>query len=252
MKKIIRKILNGMGFEIHRKRNPVVIPAAPAKVKEDTMEAGMLRAKNKFGVNPKTVIDLGAAAGTWTLKAEKVWPAAEFILFEPLEERKAELNALAEKNPKIKPVFAAAGNKKGKVKFRVTDDLDGSGVYDAEKDGNGRDVTITTIDDEVQQPGARSPFVIKFDTHGFEVPILQGASKTLADTQLVIMECYGFRIAENSLLFPEMCAHMEKLGFRLADVVDSMRREGDQLFWQCDVFFLPLSHPAFLRNTYKE
>ncbi len=214
------------------------------------METGMLRAKNKSGISPAAIIDLGAAEGTWTIKAEKIWPDANFILFEPLEERQGNLNALSERNPKIKPVFAAAGSKKGTVKFVVSDDLDGSGIYDAEKDGGNREVNLTTIDDEMIDMGINGPFIIKFDTHGFEVPILEGAMETLKKTELVIMECYGFRISENCLLFPEMCQHMERLGFRLADVINVVRRPGDELFWQCDAFFMPVTNTAFSNNRY--
>jgi FkbM family methyltransferase len=251
MKKLIKAFFRLFGVEIRKASTPVVKPVVQ-QINLDTMEAGMLRARDKFGIQPSTIIDLGAAEGTWTIKAEKVWPKADFIPFEPLEERKKDLNALSNRNPKIKPVFAAAGNKKGKVHFVVSSDLDGSGVYDAESTEEGREVDITTLDHEVENLNVKPGYLIKFDTHGFELPILEGAVKTLSKTDLIIMECYGFRIAQNSLLFPEMCTHMEKLGFRLADMVDIMRRPGDQFFWQCDAFFLPTSHPFFTRNTYAE
>lgn len=252
MKKIIQKIFHSFGLEL-RRRQPAAprITVAPVKG-EHTMEAAMLRAKNKLGVAPSGVIDLGAAAGTWTLKAQAVWKDADYILFEPLEERKNELEELAKKNPRIHPVFAAVGNRTGKVAFSVSDDLDGSGVYDAEKKGGNREVDLVTIDSEMERLSMRPPYIIKFDTHGYELPILEGAQKTLSQTTLVIMECYGFRISENCLIFHEMCAKMDSLGFRLADIVDIMRRPGDDMFWQCDAFFLPKTHPCFLRTTYAE
>ncbi|CAN5885912.1 N/A [soil metagenome] len=238
------------GAEIRKAGTPIPVQQTVVKRNEDAMEAGMLRAKNKSGIHAAAVIDLGAAEGTWTIKAEKVWPSADYILFEPLEERQKDLKVLAQRNPKIKPIFAAAGNKTGTVKFLVSDDLDGSGIYDAEKDGGNREVSLTTIDAEVKRLGVTGPFVIKFDTHGFEVPILEGAAETLKNTNLVIMECYGFRIAENCLLFPEMCAYMEKLGFRLADIINVVRRPGDELFWQCDAFFMPSANASFSKTSY--
>ena len=250
MKKLIKSFFRLFGIEIRKAGAPLPVQQNIVKRNEDSMEAGMLRAKNKAGINAAAIIDLGAAEGTWTIKAEKIWPAADFILFEPLEERQSDLNALAKRNPKIKPVFAAAGNKKGTVKFLVSDDLDGSGIYDAEKDGGNREVSLTTIDEEMKRLGINGPFIIKFDTHCFEVPILEGAVETLKKTELVIMECYGFRIAENCLRFPEMCLHMEKSGFRLADIINVKRRPGDELFWQCDAFFMPSGKAAFDRTTY--
>jgi FkbM family methyltransferase len=250
MKKLLKKIVRSFGLEVHRIPKTPSVPKPAKTPAADSMTSAMQRMK-ELGVNPACIIDLGAAAGTWTMKAEKIWPSAEYVLFEPLEERKAELNALAEKNKKIKPVFAAAGNKSGSVKFMVSDDLDGSGVYDAEKNGGNREVRLTTIDEEIKNLKQNGDYLVKFDTHGFEVPILEGAKETLGKTRLVIMECYGFRIADNCLLFPEMCAYMEKLGFRLADIINVLHRPGDNLFWQCDAFFLPATHPSFNKNTYR-
>ncbi|MCX6313040.1 MAG: FkbM family methyltransferase [Bacteroidetes bacterium] len=250
MKKLIKNFFRLLGLEIRKSRSSVAI-SPPVKVNPDSMDAGMVRARDKFGIKPSTIIDLGAAEGTWTIRAEKVWPNTEFILFEPLEERKKQLEELSKKNPNIKPIFAAAGNKKGKVQFVVSTDLDGSGVYDAEITGEGREVEITTIDSEMEKHQAKCSFVLKFDTHGFELPILEGATKTLLKTDLIIMECYGFRIAQNSLLFSEMCVQMDTLGFRLADIVDIMRRPSDNLFWQCDAFFLKKTSQYFSNNNYE-
>lgn len=255
MKKLIHGFFGIFGLEVRRKLQTTApvrtgVTKAPAP---DSMMAGMLRAKTNWKINPGSVIDLGAAAGTWTEKAAAVWAESSFILFEPLEERKAELVQLAKSNARIRPVFAAAGNQSGKVLFAVSDDLDGSGVVDSRGQQNAktREVELTTIDDQVKRLQLSGPFVIKFDTHGFELPILEGAIQTLKKTDLVIMECYGFRLTENSLLLHEMCQHMSTLGFDLADVVDIMRRPDDQLFWQCDAFFLRNDHPAFTRKTYR-
>ncbi|HEU4717849.1 MAG TPA: FkbM family methyltransferase [Bacteroidia bacterium] len=251
MKNVLKALFRMLGLEVRRSGTPAVQPqVARTKRDEDSMEAGMSRAKKMHGVEPSAIIDLGAAAGSWTEKACTFWPDAYFLLMEPLEERKEELSALAAAHPKFRTVFAAAGDRVGKVKFVVAGDLDGSGVYDAESTGGDREVELTTIDHEVERLGLAGPFVIKFDTHGFEIPILEGARETLKKTDLIIMECYGFRIAANCLLFPEMCIHMEKLGFRLSDVIHPVRRPGDGMFWQCDAFFLRKDHPAFAKNTF--
>ena len=55
------------------------------------------------------------------------------------------------------------------------------------------------------------PFLIKLDTHGMEVPILNGAKQTLQDASIVILETYIFSIGPESLLFDEMCRHMDGL-----------------------------------------
>jgi hypothetical protein len=71
---------------------------------------------------------------------------------------------------------------------------------------------------------------LKFDTHGYELPILKGARQTLNKTSLIIMEAYNFKISDHALRFHEMCAYMECLGFRCFDIADPMLRDYDKSF----------------------
>jgi hypothetical protein len=104
---------------------------------------------------------------------------------------------------------------------------------------------------EVERLKLQGPFVIKLDTHGYEVPILEGAWRTLRQTHLIIMECYGFRIAQHSLLLWEMCKYLDDKGFGLVDLVDVTRRPTDGAFWQCDSFFAPKSAACFTSNNFR-
>lgn len=243
VKKSLKSLFRFFGLEIKKVR--------PEHVQyRNTMQHGLHRMKQK-GINPSTIIDLGAAQGTWSLTAMNFWPDAKYLLFEPLSERKKELDDLKGLHKNVHVIYAAAGRKKGFVDFGVTDDLDGSGIFENHDPAKLRRIEVNTIDEEIRRIGLKPPFLIKFDTHGFEVPILDGAKSALRQTELIVMECYGFRISKNCLLLHEMCAYLDKLDFRLADVVDLMRRPGDEFFWQCDVFFLRSSHPSFQRNSYK-
>jgi hypothetical protein len=64
------------------------------------------------------------------------------------------------------------------------------------------------------------------------------------------MECYGFQVAPISRLFADMCRDLAGLGFRLADIVNVLRRPGDDLFWQFDAFFVHEDSSHFPRTTY--
>jgi hypothetical protein len=65
-----------------------------------------------------------------------------------------------------------------------------------------------------------------------------------------VIEVYGFHISPTCLIFHELSAELDKLGFRLIDIVDIMRRPDDNAFWQCDAFFIKNDHPIFLSNSY--
>lgn len=203
------------------------------------------------GTKANAIIDVGAASGSWSLTAAEYWPGVNFILFEPLEERKAELERLCAARDNFYFVPAAAGSEKSRINFNVSGDLDGSGVADAGKStADTRIVEVVRIDDEMQSLKLKGPFIIKLDTHGFEVPILEGAMETLKDTVLLIIEVYGFKITGSCLLFHELSGYLDKLGFRLIDMVDIMRREKDDAFWQADALYIPKTHSVFKDNSY--
>jgi FkbM family methyltransferase len=247
IKQSIGKILKQFGYQL-RKLPPK--RAISDTVPINSMYAGMIRGRNT-GLQPASIIDVGAAQGDWTKKARVLWPEASYVLFEPLQERETELINFAATSRNIHFIKAAAGNKTGTVDFHVSEDLDGSGVAENNPQKAKRTVPVTTIDQEVKKLKLTGPFLIKLDTHGYEVPILAGAEQTLLQAQLVIIECYGFQIAPNSLLFWEMCRLMQEKGFRLFDIVDIMRRERDNAFWQCDAFFIPTTSSIFGSNTYR-
>lgn len=241
LKKIILKILRKLGYTLY-KNDFIPLP----KENPNTMLPGLKRSKKN--IPPiGTIVDVGAAAGTWYENSVKVWPDAQYVLFEPLIERKKELEILRSTNQNITLCFSALGKEKSKLQFTISDDLDGSGFYGK---GNLRDVDVEALDDVLKELKKPGPYVLKLDTHGFEMPIFEGAKQTLRNTELIIVEVYGFYVAPDSLLFWQICEYLDTQGFRLFDMVDTMRRNKDQAFWQTDAFFMKKSNPIFADNLY--
>ncbi len=112
------------------------------------------------------------------------------------------------------------------------------------------EVPAITVDALLRDRGLPPPYLLKLDTHGFEVPILEGAAESLRQTQLVVVEAYNFRIENESLLFHEMCGYMGGKGFRCIDLCDPMHRPKDGALWQFDLFFLPAAREEFTSNRY--
>lgn len=247
MKKVIRSIFNLIGLQVSRRQ-------APGRTydyfRNEMMIRGLEHARQR-GLEANTIIDVGAAEGSWSLSAAEYWPDADYLLFEPLEERKELLEKLSKKNKKFHFIPEAAGKEKGQVSFKVSGDLDGSGVAEGVKGvSNIRAVDVTSIDIEVNRLQLKGPYIVKLDTHGFEVPIIEGCSAILKEVSLFIIECYGFQIAKDSLLFWEMCRLLQEKGFRLIEIVDVFNRPKDQAFWQCDAFFVPEQIDLFKDNAY--
>lgn len=246
MKNLARELINRSGWELHRKpkvENTTQVPSI-----SDQMKSGLSRiSRNNIEIN--TIIDVGAACGTWSIAAQVHWPNCSYLLLEPLKERKETLSELVKNHDNWHLIQKAAGDTTGKINFYVSQDLDGSGIA-KETDQLVREVVLTTIDLEVDERKLKGPFMIKLDTHGFELPILKGCSSIIENVSLFVIECYGFRIATNSLLFGEMCMHMDRLGFKLIDIVDVLNRPNDGAFWQCDAIFINKKLPFYQNTSY--
>lgn len=245
IKKIIRSFFDAAGLDIRRKR----CKTNGTIHFNQQMNFGLERI-SKLDLTVNTIVDVGAAQGSWALSAKNYWPHASYILFEPLEERRDELEQLSHTNHGFYFVPQAAGKEKGVVQFSVASDLDGSGVASNLNSRNVRAVNVTSIQEEVRNLKLMGPYFIKLDTHGYELPILDGCKNIMDEVSLFIIECYGFQIAKDSLLFWEMCQHMDSKGFRLFDLVDVMRRAKDGAFWQCDAFFISKDSALFKDNSY--
>lgn len=242
LRNLLNRLLSPLGYEARPKQ------AAPDAF---SMEAVVRRLRDR-GVEFQTVIDVGAAAGRWTRKYLPLFPQANFLMLEPLEERRASLEALRVAHPpRVQYTIAAAGERPGSAVLSVAEDLDGSGIYQRESDARAREVAVTTIDVELARTQFAGPYFLKLDTHGFELPILAGAVGMLPRTNAIIVEVYNFKASPPCLRFHEMCAHLETLGFRCADLADPMVRPGDQLLWQMDLLFLRADSPFFQRTTYQ-
>jgi len=244
VKRLLKRFFQVFGLDVSFSR-----PAAPV----DPMMEGLQRLA-KLGIKFNTIVDVGAAIGSWSLASRELWPNAQYLLVEPLAERKQELEALVKRTPGFHYAPVIAGKEKGEMDFFVSDDLWGSGVAanieTGKSDSRYRKTQVNSIDNELRERNLNGPYLIKLDTHGFELPILEGCVRVLPETNAFIIECYGFQIANGSLLFWEMCQHMDRLGFRTFDIVDILRRASDNAFWQFDIFFIRKDHTVFSHSLY--
>ena len=195
-----------------------------------------------------TVIDIGASDGRWSLTVKKYFPDARYLLVEGQATHEPALDRLKRTSGNIDYVIAVASDRPGTVYFESGDPFGGVASHTQER--GMVEVPAVTVDELVQDRGLPSPYLLKLDTHGFEVPILEGAGATLKRTQLVVVETYNFRIGSESLLFHEMCRYMEGKGLRCIDLCEPMHRPKDGALWQVDLFYVPDTRKEFSSNRY--
>ncbi len=202
------------------------------------------------GVQIGSVIDVGASNGMWSAVCETHFPKARYLLVEAQEYHRQGLLDYCATRPNAEFVLAAAGAEQGEIWFDDSSPWGGLAMTSRTETVKAR-VPMTTLDHEANTRGLSGPYLVKLDTHGFEVPILEGAlAKVLPNAAVLVIECYNFRIAEGSLLFHEMIAWLHTKGFGVIDMCEPLWREFDHALWQMDLVFVPLSDPAFKRTTY--
>jgi FkbM family methyltransferase len=232
-------VLSRFGYRIARTRT----------VDPTTMDSGLHRAAER-GLAVGTIIDVGASDGRWCEDARKHFPNARLFMIEANDVHEPGLRAFKARVPGADYVLAAAGREVGRVHFGISDDPFGGAALPSGAPG-ARIVPATTIDHEVAARSLPGPYLVKLDTHGFEVPILEGATATLREASLLIIEVYNFTLMRGALRFQEMVARLESGGFRPIDLVEPMYRPKDGAFWQCDLFFARANRPEFASNTYR-
>ena len=236
IKSIVKGGLSRLGYRIVRSApSPLSMPEALRRMSTHVREIG-------------TVIDIGASDGQWTRIAREFYPNARYLLVEANATHEPALRAFSDATRNVHYVMAAAGDQRGELYFDGSDPFGGVGSHEA-RSGMTR-VAATTIDYELAQRNLPPPYLIKLDTHGFEVPIFEGARNALEHADLLVVEAYNFRLEPNSLRFFELCDYLAKRGFLPADMCDPMHRQRDGLLWQFDLFFMRADRPELADNQY--
>lgn len=246
IKRLIKSYLAKRGYEIRKARPKVPPLRQPSKF---TMHSALERSK-KRGVEVSTVIDVGASDGRWSRDCLKFFPDANYLLVEAQNGHREGLVAFKNEVPKGDFILAAAGSAAGSIFFDASD-LFGGVASDAPIGDNSIEVPVVALDEVIETRGLEGPYLLKLDTHGFELPILEGAKNLLSNASLVIIETYNFKLTTDSLRYFEMCAYMDRLGFSPVENVDFMLRAKDGAFWQMDSFFIPSNSKVFKYNQFK-
>lgn len=248
MKKLIKTAFNKLGYNIVPLQTQPAM-AAPVVKNLLTMDGMLMRCMER-GLDFATVVDVGASNGSWSKSCLRFYPAAKYLLIEAQDVHLNDLKAFCIAHSNCEYVLAAAGNSEGEIYFDISDPFAGLASTTPINDKSVK-VKVTTIDVEVQRRNLKGPYLVKLDTHGFEIPILEGAIETLKNSNGVIIEVYNYHLTNSSLLFFEMCDYMDKLGFRPLDMADPFNRIYDDSFWQMDLLFVPKSRKEFTYNEYK-
>lgn len=212
---------------------------------------GLLRRLAARPVDVGGIISLGAGRGDDSAHLLKYWPKAKLLLIEMDNRFEADFQGLTRSQPAISYEICAAAAEDRDGYFSKSDEFGGAIVKDG-TDG-AKPIRFRKVDTLARVHSLRGPYFLKFDTHGAELDILAGASEILANTAIILMEVYNFKLKFmdfKNLTFDEMSIHMKSLGFRCIDLCDPLYRPGDRALWQMHMLFARDDHPSFALTGY--
>ena len=195
-----------------------------------------------------TILDVGANRGQFGHLLRDEGYTGRIVSFEPLPTCHAALQTASRSDPSwdIAP-RCALGSSDGTAEMRVAENLVSSSilpVMDRSTDTHApsrqiacEEVPLHRLDTllDLTRPG---PFALKIDTQGFELEVLKGATETLKDTPLVLLEMSLAPLYEGGAGFAELYAWMEQAGYRCIGITPGFSNVEHHEQLQADALFV--------------
>jgi FkbM family methyltransferase len=249
-KRLTRRVFNAAGLDVHKLQPASTPQLQPASTPRCSM-AGSLRQLARLGFKPQTVIDVGVAYETPELYQE--FRDANILLIEPLAEFEPFLRKICA-TYKAQYVLAAAGETTGTAVLNVHPDKYGSSllkeIEGPRVDGIPREVPVVTIDQVCSKKNLKGPYLIKVDVQGAELQVLAGASRTLQETEAVLLEVSLLGMFIGGPQLYDVVSRMKQLGFVVYDVWGFQYRPFDNALSHVDVVFVREDGPFRASHVY--
>lgn len=147
-------------------------------------EPGSLALVQKLLKPGGTFIDVGANVGLFSVAAgRQIGPSGSILSFEPAPETMSALTATMRLNG-LSPIVtlhqSAAGRENGTARLNIGQICGHSSLLPLEEKREAIDVSIVVLDDII---GDRKVDLIKIDVEGWELEVLEGLRKTLANNR---------------------------------------------------------------------
>ena len=172
-----------------------------------------------MGINPNSILDIGAHTGQFHGWAKKVWSDAGIFMIEANPLHESHLDRLAMMNGD-KYLIAALGDEEREVTFYTRSDkphTEGNSYY---KEHNYWDipqlvqetkVTLQKLDNLFEDNAVFD--IIKVDTQGSEIDILKGGKDLVSKAQAIILEVSFIEYNEGAPTAEETIDYMNEIGF---------------------------------------
>lgn len=207
MIKVIKKIFNYFGFKITRFNKKI--------------ERNKYNWLKHFEI--KTIIDIGANTGSFTIFINKIFPHASIYAFEPLNDCYEELKLNTNNIKKLKIFKFALSDRKEKTFINRSSFAPSSSILEMSethknsfphsKSSSKEEIEVDTLDNLLMNEYLEKNILVKIDVQGYEKKVLLGAQKILTKTKIIILELSFEELYKGSPNFDEIYNLLKKFGF---------------------------------------
>jgi FkbM family methyltransferase len=177
------------------------------------------------GLSPKTLIDVGANKGQFSVMARELFPDLEILAFEPLGAESKQLTKVVRQPMTL--YRTALGRARGTATFFVASRADSSSLLEP----NGKQLAVYQVSkkEEIRVPVAqltevidlarlRRPILLKIDVQGAELEVLKGAESQLSLIDAIYCEVSFVELYNGQPLADEITSYLSAHGFSLRGV----------------------------------
>ena len=176
----------------------------------------LLKLKHELGFKPRTILDVGAQIGDFYRESKEVWPDSQIMMIEATQECEPYL-----KETGGNYLIAVLSDSKKTIPFyktKLAETNTGNSVYkeltSAYSDENLIVEERNTYTLDELYDGYTATFdLIKLDTQGSEIDIMNGGSRLIKNTSVIIVEVSHVEYNEKAPLVDEVREYMESVGF---------------------------------------
>ena len=184
----------------------------------------LFKLRDEFNFHPKTIWDVGACVLHWEVIAKEVWPNAEYVLFDAMEESEEifqETNhrycigVFSDEDDKDVTFFKNVAFPGGNSYYMENPKHSGMAEALFANPGNQFLRKTITLDSAQRNNHFTMPDLLKIDVQGCEIDILKGATNVLKSVKHLIVELQHVEYNLGAQLCEQSIPLIESLGFKL-------------------------------------
>lgn len=142
-------------------------------------------------LDPSVVVDAGANHGEWSLAAARCFPRARVLAFEPVGPTFSALAAATAAEPRVEALRCALSNRDGDAAMWVDDTVAGAMSSMVASPHHGAVEVVVPCRrgaGVLAERGLERVDVLKVDTEGHELEVLEGFGTTLSEQRIEVVQ----------------------------------------------------------------